>query len=440
MNRSLFLCLALAVATQTNARTDGINSGSNLTLGPSSNSHSLFAGSSNPAAASLVVDEDERWRLNYLPTLTTTLEVGNVDNFVDELDELIDLIEDPSTNTESVDEVLDRFNAVLVQMGDEGYLKSSVRISAPLFPVYYRSDALGGTLFSELTVSTQIGLSVLDAPLEYNEQNDTFNTSTSAYVKSGIDTTLAMGYSRELPSVASWLGLDSGTLLGGVKMKVSTVELSKQLFALQLLDGRDIEEVIEDEYDSNLVKTTEVGLDIGLLYQTENYRIGATISDINEPSFDYGEIGVNCGERDDGSVALSNCENAAYFTQVLGEISSNETHKRHAVVTLDGLYSFNEKWSVTSAIELAKYDDMVGRQNQWFHIAAAYDSQSRWMPSTRVGFQKNLAGSKLGSVNFGFTFFKTLTFDVEWGLDSVSVDGSTVPRRLGFALGLQESF
>ncbi len=440
MSRSLFLCLALLAAAQTNARTDGLNSGSSLTLGPSSNPHSLFAGSHNPAAASLVVGGGERWRVNYLPAFSTILEVGDVDNFVDELDELIDLIEDPSTNTESVDEVLDRFNTVLVQMGNEGYLKSAVRVDAPLFPMYYRSEALGGTFFSELRAGTQVGVSVLDAPLEYNEQNDTFNTSTSAYVKSGIDTTFSLGYSSQMAPVASWFGLRSGTLLGGVKVKVSTVELSKQLFALQLLDGRDIEDVIEDEYDNNLVKTTAVGLDVGFLWQAENSSVGLTISDINEPSFDYGEIGVNCGERDEGSVALSNCENAAYFTQVLGEIASNETHVRHAVATLDTFHQFNEKWSVNSAVELARYDDMVGRENQWFHVAAAYDSQSRWRPSARIGFQKNLAGSKLSSVNLGFTFFKTLTFDVEWGLDSVSVDGSTVPRRFGFALGFQESF
>ena len=70
-----------------------------------------------------MVNDGEQFRLGFTPSLSTLTEIGQVDNFVDDLDDLIDLIDDPSLNKDPVQTVLDRFNSILVKMGDEGYVK-----------------------------------------------------------------------------------------------------------------------------------------------------------------------------------------------------------------------------------------------------------------------------------------------------------------------------
>ena len=85
-----------------------------------------------------MVNDGEQFRLGFTPSLSTLTEIGQVDNFVDDLDDLIDLIDDPSLNKDPVQTVLDRFNSILVKMGDEGYVKNSAELHLPLMPLYWK--------------------------------------------------------------------------------------------------------------------------------------------------------------------------------------------------------------------------------------------------------------------------------------------------------------
>lgn len=420
------------------ASTGGVNQGSSLTSGPSSNHYSLYSASRNPAMSSLMVDENERWRMNYFLGVSVNFEVGKVDNFADDLDELIDLIDDPSTNTDPVEEVLTRFNGVLEQMGEDGYLKTSTSVTPPLFPLFYRSDRFSGTFFAEFSMDTQIGLSLLDDELIYDDQNGSFATSTALYLKAGIENRLSFGYGTEISDLVSKnLG---GNLHVGVKVNYFDLELSKQVMPLQILDGQEVSDVLEDEYDKNLVSTTGIGIDIGAVYEAERYRMGLSINNLNSPSFSYGTVGVNCSEREENTISRSSCEASAYFIETKGELKSREEHTKHAVATIDSTFFITKKWALSASADLAKYDDLVGMENQWMNVATSYTSSGYWMPAPRIGYQSNLAGDGLASMTFGFTLFKTLTMDFEYGLESVSVDGSSSPRRVGFAIGFEESF
>ena len=105
-----------------------------------------------------------------------------------------------------------------------------------------------------------------------------------------------------------------------------------------------------------------------------------------------------------------------------------------------GVYFLTKKWSVSGYMELAAYDDVVGQQNQWMTLATSYQSEHRFWPAIRAGYQKNLTGSALTSFNLGFTFFHRLTMDGSWGLESVNVDDVQVPRTFGFSIGLNQKF
>lgn len=433
-----FLMIVAAVSAAS-AQAAEYNPGPNLTAGPVSSGQSIFAPRHNPALANLAIDSGEHWRFNYLPAITLGVELGPADNFVDEIDELIDILDDPSSSTDSVQETLDRFNRVLEDIGDDGYATIYQSITAPLMPLYWRPSQFSGTFFGEAELSTQVHLRLLDDPLSFDNQNMQFATASAAYIKSGIEKRLAVGYGRTLFNdlqAREW----GGQLHGGIKLNLISMELSKQVFRLQALDGKDIEDVIEDEYKNNRIATTNLGIDLGLAWIAENYRIGLVLQNINSPKFDYGPVGVDCSAHPEGSVTRNNCEVATYFALEKGEIRDRETHTRHITSTVDASWYLTPRFTISSALDLAAYDDMVGMENQWMHASSTYDFRHRWLPDLRVGYRKNLAGSKLASYTAGLSLFDRLTFDMEMALDDITVDDSKVPRRLAFSFSWSERF
>lgn len=433
MKYPLFVVLGLA-ATPLYAGTGSSASGTNFTSGPSGNHTALFSADHNPAMNNFMVREEETYRFNFGPAFSYGIELGDVGNFADDLDDLIDIIDDPDSTDESPSDVLERFNSVLENMGEHGYIKNTINVRAPVLPLFYKSDRFGGTFSVDFSLDATIGARVLDDELKYDQDKD-YLTNTAIYLKSGIEKRLSFGYGREL-----WSYNDMGKLYGGARLDISNMELSKQVMPLQMLDGRDISDVMTDEYDKNLVSTTAMSVDIGVVWDADFYRLGLTLADINSPSFDYGAVGVNCDEREPGSTEQSACYATEYFIEVKGDLKAYETHTKHARATVDGALHIGNKWWLTSALDLAAYDDPVGFENQWFHLAASYETGGFWLPSLRSGYQVNLTGSETSSLNVGATFFKMLNFDIEYGLESVEVDGSTGPRRLGFALSLTEHF
>ncbi len=436
MRRS-FLLVALFGATATQAVE--YHPGSGITTGPVSSGHSIFGARHNPALANLAVRPHEHWRFNYFPAITLGLELGSADNFIDEIDELIDLLDDPSSTNESVQDTLERFNRVLQDIGDNGYATAYQSLSAPFMPLYWRPSQFGGTFFGEAELSTQVHLRLLDAPLSFDSQNMQFATASAAYVKSGIEKRVAVGYGRSLFNdlqAQEW----GGQLHGGIKFNLINLELSKQVFRLQALDGKDIEDVIEDEYKNNRQATTNVAIDLGLVWVAENYRVGLTLQNINSPSFDYGSVGVDCDSYPEASVARNNCEVATYFALERGELQTREKHTRHRISTADASWYLTPRFAVNAAIDLAAYDDMVGMENQWLYTSSTYDFQRHWLPDLRIGYRKNLTGSELASYTAGLTLFDRVTFDLEMALDDITIDDSQVPRKLAFSLTWAERF
>ncbi len=431
--------LALFISGYAVAGEGVVNPGSTLTSGATSASNSVYAGVFNPAVGSLMIAPKESFRMGYLPSFGTDAEVGQVDNFIDDLNDLVDIIDDPTSSNDPVQTLLDRFNAALIKMGDEGYVKNSVSIHAPIMPLYWQPSFLDGVFMLDASVNTQLKASILDAPLEFHSESTSFTTATSLYLKGAIEKSLALGYSQALldKPLAKEYG---GQLFAGAKLSVYNIDLSKQTFLLEKLDGKDVDKVIKDEYDRNLVSTTNVGLDLGLAWVADNYRVGASLLNINQPSFDYGAIGTNCQTRKEGSVERSNCESAATFAKERGDIKTLESHVKAARVVVDGEYQILSGWTVGGSADLAAFDDLVGSQNQWVNLSTQYVPSIHWVPAVRVGYQSNLVGSQLSAVTAGLTFWGILTLDAKMALDKVTVDGNSAPRSAGFSISIAEAF
>lgn len=427
----IVLCLLSPIVV---AASNGIYPGQNQSVGNLADPHSIFVAQSNPANAGLALAENKRLRINFSPTLWSVTELGDVDNFIDDLDDLIDLLDDSSNSDEPIEETLDRFNSVLESMGENGYLKTSIGVSAPLLPVYIRVDPIDAVFYSDFSYGTTVGMRILDDELVYDPQNSGFATNTSAYVKSSVETRLGAGLSKLLYTLNY-----SMQLYGGVKFNFIQMALSKQIIALQQMNGESIEDVVSDAYDDHLETSTNIGIDLGLRLAAEKYSLGLTVTDINSPQFNYGAVGIDCDTYADASAAYANCETARYFSEVMGEIVAREKYTRNALAIIDGYYQINKTWFTGFELESAAYDDTVGTENQWLNIGAGYQSAGK-IPSFRFGYRQNMAGSELGSLNVGTTLFGMITMDISWSLDSVDVDGTRAPRMFGGSIGVQQRF
>ena len=60
-----------------------------------------------------------------------------------------------------------------------------------------------------------------------------------------------------------------------------------------------------------------------------------------------------------------------------------------------------------------------------------------WLPGVRVGYRKNLVGTEVSYVSAGATLFKYFNLDVASSLDTVEIDGRTLPRGLMVNLGFE---
>jgi hypothetical protein len=84
--------------------------------------------------------------------------------------------------------------------------------------------------------------------------------------------------------------------------------------------------------------------------------------------------------------------------------------------------------------------DALGDRFQWLTLSGSFMTDSWWIPSARIGYRQNLAGTELGYVSVGATLFKYVNIDIASALDSVKIDGDTLPQGLMGSIGFEISW
>lgn len=389
---------------------------------------SLYA-TRNPAGSEFSIAPDATIRMGILSSTGFGLEVGPVDNFADEIDDLIDQLDRDDISLAEGDALVERFNAILGTFGRDGYLKVHGGVQAPLFPLLVRTGL--GVFTLDANIAGQARLGLLDAPLTYNSVSEELETASAVYVKGATVTEISLGFSRPV-----WES-EAGKMIVGTNVRYLRGALSKQVIALESVeDDEDVEDIIKDAYDANERKSSEVTVDVGAIYSTPNYRVGVTFANLTEPEFEYGPIGLNCSALTGD--AQYNCFTAAFYGD---RIALDETWTLEQLTTVEGVLMFADgAGSLSASVDLNEVHDPVGDLNQGVNVALGYKTQSGWLPDVRVGYRKNLAGTKLSSALLGFTFFGAVHLDVACGLESTEIDGSSVPRTLGLNLGFEMSY
>ena len=412
-----------------------------MTLGPASTPQTGLSVLYNPASAETVIKEGDDYRWGYLGSTGFSIEMGDVDNFSDEVNDLIDNLDRDDIGLIEGNQIIDDYNNNLRQkLGTNGYIKFDAQFVAPLAPLLMRSDLLGGVVSLDLVGGITGKGIVLDDDISIDAINSSLVTDTAFYLKSVQYTTLGLGYGHEMDNAL----LDSlkqhveGRLLVGARANMYNLKLSKQVIGLQNIDdGDELADVISDDLTNNQASSTQTGIDLGLIWEAENYHLGATWRNINEPEFDFGVVGVDCNDKST-TTSVNNCFTAFHFVNE-GRISQNETHVMTSQTTLDAaINSANKRWRLAASYDLQAMRDPVGDEYQWMTASAAYVSSSLF--GMRVGLSENLAGTELTMMNAGMTLFGVLNLDVRYSLDTTEVDGTEVPRTFGINLGLESSF
>lgn len=408
-----------------------------LTYGKTTHPSTILSIAGNPANGQALLSEGESHRMGYFSSFGMDVEVGKVDNFLDDVDELIDELDKDDLTINEANAIKAKFDALLPVMGEDAQVTLGLGVNLPFMPFAIKSDLLGGVLSFDVKAQGLFDIRFLDAPIEIQTvgSNSSVETDSAMYVKGGSILSGSLGYSREVWKPTF---VENSTLYAGVQANVYQVSLNKQVLALSNIEDDEVSDAISDEFDENTVDTTQVGLDLGLMWTMPNAQLGVTLANINEPEFEYGDVGKNCGAITD-PIRQSNCFVAQ--NQFSNEISLSETAVMNAQTTVEGaLFTDNKQLLFSGALDLNSVYDLVGRESQYMSASVSYFADSYIIPSVRFGLSKNLAGSKLTTVGFGTTLFGVMNVDLAASLDTVEVDGTKAPRFFGFNIGFEEKF
>lgn len=265
----------------------------------------------------------------------------------------------------------------------------------------------------------------------------TFTTDSGLDVKAAVVKHIALGYGTNL---TNWFELSDkhGQLEAGARLNVYSVETGRKFISLQAEandnSGNSTSDNLTEDFLDNTATTTDIGLDIGFLWHAQNYQAGITFYNLNEPSFDYPDMGKVLTDDHITLDALLGLQGAGK-TQVIESVKLT----RHAVIE-GAYYTDNRNWMIQGAYTLGTATNFVGDEFQNLHLSAGYYPKSAWLPGLRAGYSQNMKGAELSKIHAGATLFGIMHLDVAVSPDTSSFDGSDYPRYVAFSLGFEEKF
>lgn len=429
-NHLLAISVTAALASPAYASIPLATYGASATLGQAVTPITINSVRHNPAAGYAALDHqnNESVRFGYWSQVGGTVEFGKVDNFQDDVDRLLDELDELDANP-SIDDaelVRDEFNLLLESFGNDGNMNIAATVAVPGLPLAAKISSLPGVITLDASFSTFARVSFLDDPLELGSggETGTLNTDSAILIQGVGIAQLTAGYSQ---SVFKASGKDAlnGELVVGVRGNLYSASATRQVTAIDNDDDSSLSDLISDGLDENSKNSSAFGVDIGAIWLSDLYQVGLAGKNINSPELKIGSLQSN-------AVAQS----------FASELDIDGTYTLDPQFTLDAsAFTQNKMVLLSASVDLSDVKDPLGRPYQMAHVAASFFPENTFIPTVRVGYQKNLAGEELSAVNFGVGFFRGVAnLDFTYGLETVDVDGSTVPRQLGLNFSFEESF
>jgi hypothetical protein len=219
------------------------------------------------------------------------------------------------------------------------------------------------------------------------------------------------------------MSAESGNLFFGARANIYLKQLSR--VSVRFGDITDSEELFDAIRDADFRTDEGAGLDLGLLWVADNYQLGAQVTNINEPVFRFPDVNL---EAYNSVEAIQFLESDAIYTL------DRQLKLEASIFTTD------RRWSAHLGYDVDPVTEPMGDRFQWFTLSGGLTTNSWWIPSVRVGYRQNLAGTELGYVSLGATLFKYVNIDIASALDTVRIDGQKLPQGLMASIGFEISW
>jgi hypothetical protein len=156
-----------------------------------------------------------------------------------------------------------------------------------------------------------------------------------------------------------------------------------------------------------------------VLWVGENYQLGAQLRNINEPEFNFPDLDIPIRDVD-----------------LLEALARDRTYAMDRQLKLEASwFSTNRRWSVHLAGDTNAATDPVGNKFQWVTAGAGFAVSESWLQGLRLGYRKNLAGTKKTYLSVGATLFRFVNFDISSAFDTTKIKGRKLPEGLMASIG-----
>ena len=323
-----------------------------------------------------------------------------------------------------IEDLIDQTNSLLDEVGETTFVKFSTSIQAPFLPLIYKTRRRGvfmidasasivgraSILADNLTVT---GLDDLDSITSVEDlaafdiDGLDYSSDMSVYMKRASDYHFSIGYSEMVSRTEN-----SAVIYGG-RLNFHKLSLDRKLTVLT--EDGDSSVSYGDYFLSRDVVEENIGLDLGVILASKYYQMGATISNINEPEFDYIPLGDCAGLS---GTDLNTC-NAAIRLADKGYLSLKESYKMKAQMTLDfALKSKDQAFSLATSFDANSIKDPLGDKYQWATASISFFSPTALFPGIRAGYRKNMVGSELSYITAGVTIGRRLDIDIAYAAEN----------------------
>ena len=254
--------------------------------------------------------------------------------------------------------------------------------------------------------------------LFYNPTNKktkfTIDNDSLLLIKATKIAQYSLSYSRQA------LENDSGQLFWGVKPSFYRVGLTN--VSARLGEITDSEALFDDIKNTDFIYQNGFDVDLGLVWSSSHYQLGASVVNLIEQKYKYPEID----------------QSSFQSIEILEKVDFNKAFTMKRQLKLEaGIFTAQKDLSLHAEIDVNSVEDPMRDKYQWATLTAGYATDSWWLPSARLGISKNLVGTKLSYLNAGITMFKFINLDVATTLETVTIENKKLMRGLNIRLGVQ---
>ncbi|HFD92379.1 MAG TPA: type IX secretion system membrane protein PorP/SprF [Gammaproteobacteria bacterium] len=483
---AIFVWVLGLTMTVTQAAPVYLPQSANLTYGDVTHGQRVLSASSNPAAAAAdVVRRNGKSTSGTVLSVGGGIEYGNMQEIFDKIDQIAqafrpsepgsggdapgqapedkpddgididigDIIDQLDPDTQEAlnklgKEILTR-TALLAIIKNEGYGKAFISADAPFvigqellggawtFGINWSGTSKSFGLVQDIQFDPDIALQAIeeiinltpaDPPREFDLSGDillkvdpatnsiklSFTNDSSMITKASKTTEIGLGYSRQV-----WAGNAGGFFLGA-RLKAYLMELSR--YSVRFGDITDSDELFDSIRNSKFESDNEFGIDIGAMWLADNYQIGIQLINLNQPEFEFPRVDLS--PYKDNRVISFLLKDRRYTMERQAKLEAS-------------LFTTSRRWTVNLGMDINATPDPMGDDFQWFTISGGYLTESWWLPGARIGYRKNMTGTKLEYLSAGATIFKIVNIDMASTFDTVTINGDRLPRGLMASVGFQ---